>query len=176
MITESYTKLKSAFHDRYFLEHLQDESIDFLEHLQDVTLCELVENYKQDIDLSKLVLLYDDGCHLDYYKRKESRKEAVPGITDIVAAMKVFIDKYHQSNHTACGDEYNIRKIVDDIYQWVKSIKTEVCEETFSWFKKYKHSTTQMTGAHFRIVILYLLCRFNEQKIKERRQQTENAG
>eukprot|EP01083_Nonionella_stella_P023827 65899_1 len=84
-----------------------------------VNLCQLVDSYKADIDFEKSVFIYDDGCHFDAYKNQEHRANNVPGVTDIIAKIKVFIDKYHQSNHTACGDEYNIRKIVDDMYKWV---------------------------------------------------------
>eukprot|EP01083_Nonionella_stella_P132467 402742_1 len=138
-----------------------------------VNLCDLVEKYGEDVDFEKLVFIYDDGCHFDAYKSNPTRANLKRGVTDIIAKMRVFIDKYHQSNHTACGLKYCIKSCTEILYDWVKQIKTEVCEETFSWFRKYKYSTTQMTGHQFKITILFLLCQFNERKIAKRRKQTQ---
>eukprot|EP01083_Nonionella_stella_P065094 170284_1 len=130
--------------------------------------CALMLRYP-DVDWKKFIIGFDDVCHFDSYSKNGKRKDAIPGVTDVLAKMDKIIDIHHISNHQskkknsrACGMKYSHKKLP----RMVK-VNTEIAEQIFSWFSGYRNVVISMNGQRFKAFSLCLLHFHNMMKSKE---------
>ena len=98
---------------------------------------------------------YDDGCHYHAYVTNSARAQASPEAT-IIAKQVVIIDNCHLRGHTdpRCKKMFNPKK-----HPLAKDFNTQVAEQTFSWFGKYKHIGRYMMLESYWVLIIGM---FNE--------------
>ena len=121
------------------------------------------------------LMFYDDGCGLR--KFAELRK----GVNHTAARVwnkigrYIYVDRFHWVNHA---------KTLFNKYCWTNcdpnslpdskaKIDSEVCEQTFSWLARYKHTARYMRPGHFLFFMLVLcdmknteLCRMAQPGVK----------
>ena len=111
----------------------------------------LTERYPL-LDHKRTIVGYDDGCHYHAYATNPSRAKATPSAT-IVALQDVVIDNMHLKGHT---DERCKSKFNPKLHPKAKNFNTQIAEQTFSWFARFKHIGRQMAKETYWILILGL--------------------
>ena len=83
----------------------------------------------------RTIVGYDDGCHYHAYVSNQEGAQASPE-AGIIAKQVVIIDNCHLRGHTdeRCKEMFDPKKQLQ-----AKDFNTQVAEQTFSWFGKYKH-------------------------------------
>ena len=101
---------------------------------------------------------YDDGCHYHAYVTNPLRAQASDE-AKIVAHQDVIIDNCHLRGHTdpRCHAKFDPMK-----HPIAKDFNTQVAEQTFSWFGKYKHIGRYMMLVSYWVFIIGL---FNERNL-----------
>ena len=102
-----------------------------------------------------MIVGYDDGCHYHAYVTNTARANASPEAA-IIAKQVVIIDNCHLRGHTdpRCKLKFDPKK-----HPLAKEFNTQVAEQTFSWFGKYKHIGRYMMLESYWVFIIGL---FNE--------------
>uniref|UniRef100_A0A7M5UMV9 Uncharacterized protein n=1 Tax=Clytia hemisphaerica TaxID=252671 RepID=A0A7M5UMV9_9CNID len=102
-------------------------------------------------------IVYDDACHLKKYSMNRREK------SEKLADMDYRSDRFHFKNHidTWCRANCN-----PDNSDSLKDVNTEICEQLFSWFSKYKHMTKHMNRERYTFMVLYLMHLHNERITK----------
>ena len=99
-----------------------------------------------------MIVGYDDGCHYHAYVTNSKRAQATPE-AKIIAQQDVVIDTCHLRGHTdpRCKSKFNSKK-----HKQAKNFNTQVAEQTFSWFSRFKHIGRHMGMESYWILILGL--------------------
>ena len=99
------------------------------------------------VDVCNGNLAYDDACHLKRFimRRKENTN------LDAIRQLNLVVDKMHFKNHVDKWCKKNVNPFSNSIFN---GINTQVCEQTFSWLCKYKHSLSNMRKSRFQMVII----------------------
>ena len=99
-----------------------------------------------------MIVGYDDGCHYHAYVTNSKRAQATPE-AKIIAQQDVVIDTCHLRGHTdpRCKAKFNSKK-----HKQAKNFNTQVAEQTFSWFSRFKHIGRHMGMESYWILILGL--------------------
>ena len=99
-----------------------------------------------------MIVGYDDGCHYHAYVTNSKRAQATPE-AKIIAQQDVAIDTCHLRGHTdpRCKSKFNSKK-----HKQAKNFNTQVAEQTFSWFSRFKHIGRHMGMESYWILILGL--------------------
>ena len=104
------------------------------------------------LDHKNTIVGYDDGCHYHAYVTHQSRAKATPSAA-IVALQDVVIDNMNLKGHT---DERCKSKFNPKLHPKAKSFNTQVAEQTFNWFARFKHIGRHMAKETYWILILGL--------------------
>ena len=101
----------------------------------------------------KTIVGYDDGCHYHSYVTNPIRAQASVE-AEIIAKQDVIIDNFHLRGHIdpRCKEKFNPKK-----HPLAKHFNTEVAEQTFSWFGKYKHIGRYMSLVLYLVFVIRLL-------------------
>ena len=96
---------------------------------------------------------YDDGCHNHAYVTNLKRTSASPEAT-IIASQTVIIDNFHLKGHTdpRCKKLFNPKN-----HPLACTFNTQIAEQTFAWFAKYKHIGRHMSLVSYWVFIIALL-------------------
>ena len=99
-------------------------------------------------DPDKLVIVYDDACHLKRFSMKR------PGMTETstyLSSADIFCDRLHFSNHVDkwCATNCDPRQCYK-----LNEVNTEACEQIFSWLSRYSFMTRYMNRYRFLFFIL----------------------
>ena len=111
---------------------------------------------------------YDDGCHYKAFASNNARAQATPEAA-ILATQDVIIDNMHLKGHS---DERCKKKFNPKLHPKAKHFNTQVAEQTFSWFSRFKHIGRNMGLESFWILVLGLFHERNKiclQRHKARR-------
>ena len=103
------------------------------------------------LDHKNTIVGYDDGCHYHAYVTHQSRAKATPSAA--IVALQDVIDNMHLKGHT---DERCKSKFNPKLHPKAKSFNTQVAEQTFSWFARFKHIGRHMAKETYWILILGL--------------------
>ena len=104
------------------------------------------------IDHTKTIVGYDDGCHYHAYVTNPSRANATASAA-IVAQQDIDIDNMHLKGHTdkSCRINFSPKR-----HPVAKEFNTQVAEQTFSWFARFKHIGRHMSRESYWIFSLGL--------------------
>ena len=127
----------------------------------------LTKRYPQ-LAHEKTIVGYDDGCHYHAYVSNTERAQASPE-AGIIAKQVVIIDNCHLRGHTdaRCKEKFDPKK-----HPLAKSFNTQVAEQTFSWFGKYKHIGRYMMLISYWV---FIIGAFNERNLVCVAKQKEKA-
>ena len=117
----------------------------------------LTKRYPQ-LPHEKTIVGYDDGCH--YHAFISNPDRALASVeASIVAKQDVIIDNCHLRGHTdtRCKEKFNPQK-----HPLAKHFNTQVAEQTFSWFSKFKHIGRYMSLTSYWVFLIGL---FNERNL-----------
>ena len=126
----------------------------------------------------KTIVGYDDGCHYHAYVTNKARATASPEAA-IIAQQDVVIDNMHLTGHT---DERCKSKFNPKLHPKAKLFNTQVAEQTFSWFSRFKHIGRHMGRVSYWIFIIGLFHERNKiclekNKIKRgRKRKIDNSS
>ena len=136
----------------------------------------LTKRYPQ-LPHNDTIVGYDDGCHYHAYvtnpKRAEASREA-----GIISRQTVIIDNCHLRGHSdpRCKDKFDPKK-----HPLAKEFNTQVAEQTFSWFHRFKHIGRYMSLVSYWVFIIGLLNERNlicvsKQKVRKKRGAKRKRG
>ena len=108
----------------------------------------------------KVVLSYDNMCHVDNLRIARKPLESLPGdLKFIWLDIKKIIDSLHIHNHkdTQCHQRYN----PDQLKETNPYYNTMSCEQTFAWFSRYKKILGAMGKVHHHFYLHRMVKRRN---------------
>jgi len=117
----------------------------------------LTKRYPQ-LPHERTIVGYDDGCHYHAFVSNPDRALASPEAS-IIAKQDVIIDNFHLCGHIdpRCKEKFDPKK-----HPVAKFFNTEVAEQTFSWFGKFKHIGRYMSLTSYWV---FLIGVFNERNL-----------
>ena len=96
---------------------------------------------------------YDDCCHYHAYVTNAKRASASPEAA-IIATQTVIIDNFHLKGHT----DPRCKKLFNPMtHPIATTFNTQVAEQTFHWFSRYKHIGRHMSLISYWVFIISLL-------------------
>ncbi|XP_066932011.1 uncharacterized protein [Clytia hemisphaerica] len=98
-------------------------------------------------------IVYDDACHLKRYAMNRRN------VSERLADMDYRSDRFHFKNHVDLWCRANCNP---DHSETLDNVNTEVCEQLFSWFSKYKVMTKHMNRERYTFIVLYFMHMHNE--------------
>lgn len=106
----------------------------------------------------RTIVGYDDGCHYHAYVSNQERAQVSPE-AGIIAKQVVIIDNCHLRGHTdaRCKEMFDPKK-----HPQAKDFNTQVAEQTFTWFGKYKHIGRYMGLVSYWVLVIGV---FNERNL-----------
>ena len=124
---------------------------------------DLVNRYPE-LNHTKTVTGYDDGCHWWAYVSNPSRSH-VSKAAKILSEQDVIIDNAHLRGHKdpRCKEKFNPKK-----HPIAKHLNTQCAEQTFSWFHLFKHICRNMNRERYWIFMLGMLHERNKITIRRR--------
>ena len=126
------------------------------------------QNVIHSIEHEKTIVGNDDGCHYHACITEPARAQASIG-PEIISKQEVIIDNCHLRGHTdaRCRAKFDPKKNKE-----AKHFNTQVAEQTFSWFGKFKHIGRHMGLESYWVFIIGLFHERN--KVCIARQKARN--
>ena len=136
----------------------------------------LTKRYPQ-LEHEKTIVGNDDGCHYYAYITKPARAQAAIE-PEIISKQEVIIDNCHLRGHTdaRCRAKFDPKKNKE-----AKHFNTQVAEQTFSWFGKFKHIGRHMGLESYWVFIIGLfhernkVCIARQKARNKRKRKRSNA-
>ena len=99
-----------------------------------------------------MLIGYDDGCHLDAYKKNPLRAQVSQEALTI-SRQPTIIDKTHLKGHTdpRCKKRFDPKKLPR-----MEKVNTQVAEQAFSWFSKFKHMGRYMNKEIYWVFVIVI--------------------
>ena len=112
----------------------------------------LINRYPQ-LDHSKTITGYDDGCHWWAYATYQVRAQSCPAAL-ILSKQDVIIDNMHLKGHKdpRCKQKFDPKK-----HPIATNLNTQVAEQAFSWFSLYKHIGRYMNQERYWVFVIGML-------------------
>ena len=136
----------------------------------------LTKRYPQ-LPHNDTIVGYDDGCHYHAFVTHPKRAGASPE-AGIIARQTVIIDNCHLRGHSdpRCKEKFDPKK-----HPLAKDFNTQVAEQTFSWFHRFKHIGRYMALVSYWVFIIGNLNERNlitvsKQNVKGRRVTKRKRG
>lgn len=111
-------------------------------------------------DWKKIVLAYDNMCHLNNLKVVKKPLPLPGTLKYIWLDIRKVIDELHIRNHKDpyCHENYN----TDDLKRMNPHFNTMSCEQTFAWLSRHKRILCAMPKTHFHFYMHCMVKRRNE--------------
>ena len=111
-----------------------------------------------EVDHTEVIVGYDDSCHYHAYMTNPIRANATPE-AKLLAKQTVNTDNCPLMGHTDARyrERFNPKK-----YPPAKDLNTQVEEQTFSWFSKFKHMGRYMGLESYWVFIVGLINERNQ--------------
>lgn len=120
------------------------------------------------LDKFPSVLIYDAGCKLDAFTNNANDTICHPSLK-LLAAMKKYVDRLHLKNHKPdCARQFSLDNCE---LKDADKLNSEVCEQLFAWFSRYKFIVKHMNHGSLLLFAFYMAHLRNldtEKKIRRR--------